>query len=93
MWGRYNTKQKYNCLSERTNWRLQVATQLSRVCTVPKSFELWLKDDVNNIQLAGYILYRQDRTATSDKAGGDGLCIFVNNSWCMISKEVSVLLT
>ena len=44
---------------------------------------------MNNIQLPGFTLYRQDRTATSGKTRGGGLCIFVNNSWCMISKEVS----
>ena len=37
---------------------------------------------MNNIQLAGFTLYRQDRTATSGKTRGDGLGIFVNNSWC-----------
>jgi hypothetical protein len=41
------------------------------------------------MQLAGYTLYRQDRTAASGKTRGGGLCIFLNNSWCMISKEVS----
>ena len=51
--------------------------------------ELWLNDDTNNIHLTGYTLYRQDRTAASGKTRGDGLCIFVNNSWCTISKEVS----
>ena len=39
-----------------------------------------LNDYMNNIQLAGYTLYRQDRTAASGKTKGDGLCIFVNNS-------------
>ena len=41
------------------------------------------------LQLAGYTLYRQDRTAASGKPRGGGLCIYVNNSWCMISKEAS----
>ena len=27
----------------------------------------WLKDDIKNIQLAGYTLYTQDRTAASGK--------------------------
>lgn len=31
---------------------------------------------------------RQDRTAASGKTRGGGLCIFENNSWCTISKEV-----
>ena len=42
-----------------------------------------------NIQVAGYTMYRQERTAASGKTRGGGLCIFVNNSWCTISKEVS----
>jgi hypothetical protein len=51
--------------------------------------ESWLNDDIKNIQLAGYTHYRQDRTAASGKTRGGGLCIFVNNSWCTISKDVS----
>jgi hypothetical protein len=34
-------------------------------------------------------LYTVDRTAASGKTRGGVLCIFVNNSWCTISKEVS----
>ena len=41
-----------------------------------------------DIQLAGYTLHRQDRTAHSGKTRGGGLCTFVN-SWCTKSKEVS----
>ena len=40
-----------------------------------------------DIQLVGYMLHRQDRIADE----GGGLCIFVNNSWCTISKEGSRL--
>ena len=57
-------------------------------CNILCFTESWLNDDMNNIQLAGYTLYRQDRTAASGKTSG-GLCIFVINSWCTISKEVS----
>jgi hypothetical protein len=46
-----------------------------------KGVNIFLK----NIQLAGYTLHWQDRTADT----GRGLCIYVNNSWCTISKEVS----
>jgi hypothetical protein len=46
-------------------------------------------DDIKNIQLVGYTLYWQDRTAASGKTQGGGLCIYVNNSWGMISKEIS----
>ena len=38
---------------------------------------------------AGYTMYQEDRTAAAGKTRGGGLCIFVNNSWCTISKEVS----
>ena len=51
--------------------------------------ESWLNDDIKNIQLVGYTLYRQDLTAASGKTQGGSLCIYVNNSWCTISKEVS----
>jgi hypothetical protein len=50
--------------------------------------ESWLNEDIINIQLAGYTLYWEDRTEASGKGGG-GLCIYINNSWCTISKEVS----
>ena len=42
-----------------------------------------------DIQLAGYTLHQQDRTAHTGKTRGGRLCIFVNNSWCTKSKEVS----
>jgi hypothetical protein len=58
-------------------------------CNILCFNESWLNDDMNNIQLAGYTLYRQDRTAASGKTRSGGLCIFVINSWCTISKEVS----
>ena len=42
-----------------------------------------------DIQLAGYTLHRQDRIAHFGKTTGGSLCIFVNNTWCTKSKEVS----
>ena len=53
--------------------------------------ESWLKDDMNNIQLAGFSVHQQYRTAASSKNRGGGLCLFVNNSWFAKSniKEVS----
>ena len=44
---------------------------------------------MNNIQLACFTLYQQDRTDASDKTRGGGQCIFVNNSWCTNSNEVA----
>ena len=60
-------------------------------CNILCSTELWLNDDMDNIQLPGFSVHRQDRTAASGKTRGGGLCIFVNNSWCAKSniKEVS----
>ncbi|CDQ56629.1 unnamed protein product [Oncorhynchus mykiss] len=58
-------------------------------CNILCFTESWLNDDTINIQLAGYTLYWQDRTTASGKTRGGGLCTFVNNSWCTISKEVS----
>jgi hypothetical protein len=53
--------------------------------------ESWLNDNMDNIQLAGFSVHHQDRTAASGKTRGGGLCLFVNNSWCTKSniKEVS----
>jgi ribosome assembly protein 1 len=47
--------------------------------------ELWLNDDMDNIQLAGFSVHRQDRTATSGKTRGGGMCLFVKNSRCTMS--------
>ena len=60
-------------------------------CNILCFTELGLTDDMDNIQLAGFSVHRQDRTAASDKTRGGGLCLFVNNSWCVKSniKEVS----
>ena len=46
---------------------------------------------MDNIQLTGFSVHRQDRTAASGKTRGGGLCLFANNSWCTKSniKEVS----
>ena len=57
-------------------------------CNILCFTESSLKEDMD-IQLAGYTLHGQDRTAHSGKTRGSGLCIFVNNSWCTKSKEVS----
>jgi hypothetical protein len=46
---------------------------------------------MENVNLAGFSIHRLDRTAGSEKLRGEGVCTFVNNSWCAISiiKEVS----
>ena len=42
-------------------------------CNILCFTEVWLNDDPINIQLAGYTVYRQDRTAASGKTRGGGL--------------------
>ena len=75
---------KIDDLRTRLNYQLDIQN-----CNILRFMESWLNDDTVNIQVAGYTLYRQDRTAASGKTRGGGLCIFVNNNWCTISKEVS----
>ena len=58
-------------------------------CNILCFTKSWLNEDMNNIQLGGFTICRRDRTAASGKTRGGGLCIFVNNSWCTKSKEVS----
>ena len=58
-------------------------------CNILCFTESWLNNDNINIQLAGYTMYRQDIMAASGKTRSGGLCTFVNNSCCTISKEVS----
>ena len=50
-------------------------------CNILYFTELWLNDDTDNIELAGFSMHRQNREeATSGKTRVGGL--FVNNSWC-----------
>ena len=58
-------------------------------CKILCFTKMWLNVNMNNIQLAGFTLFHQDRTAASGKTRNGGLCIFVNNSWCMKSNEIS----
>ena len=53
--------------------------------------ETWLNDDTDNIELAGFSMHWQNRNATSGKTMGGGLCLFVNKSWCAMSKIKEVL--
>ena len=48
--------------------------------TVISFTESWLNDDMDNIELAGFSIHRQNRDATSGKTRGGGECLFVNNS-------------
>ena len=46
---------------------------------------------MDNIEQAGFSVYRQDRVATSGKTRGGGVCLFVNNCWCTMSNVKEVL--
>ena len=74
--------------SQDDQWK-QDAPELIKNCNILCFTESWLNDNTKNIQLAGYTLYWQDGTAASGKTWGGGLYIYVNNSWCTISKDVS----
>ena len=52
--------------------------------------ESWLNDDTDHIELAGFSIH-QDRVVKSGKTKGGGVCLFVNNCWCVMSNinEVS----
>ena len=70
--------------------RLRISYQQDiKNCNILCFTESWLNYNIINIQLAGFRLNRQARTAASGKSRGGRLCIFVNNSLCTISKEVS----
>ena len=60
-------------------------------CNILCFIESWPNDDMDNIQLTGLSVHRQDRTATSGRTKGGGVYLFDNNSWCERSniKEVS----
>lgn len=47
--------------------------------------ETWLDNAVPDavIELAGRSVYRADRTADSGKNKGGGVCIYINNAWCI----------
>jgi ribosome assembly protein 1 len=49
-------------------------------CNIIYFTESWLNDESDNIQLAGFSVHRQDRTAQSGKTRGGGVCLFINNS-------------
>ena len=51
--------------------------------------ESWLNKDMDNIQLAGFSMYRQDRTATSRKTSS-GVCDHLSitgGAQCLILKK------
>lgn len=53
--------------------------------------ETWLHSSIPDaaIELAGYTMYRHDRTRDSGKSRGGGLCVYVNNKWCTNTKTVN----
>ena len=62
----------------------KIRSQISYIknCNILCFTESWLNDDMDSIQLAGFSVHRQDRTAVSRKTRCGVLCLFVNNSCC-----------
>ena len=60
-------------------------------CNILCFTETWPNDDMDNIELAGLSVFRQDRAVTSGKTRRWGMCLFVSNCWCAMSniKDVS----
>ena len=50
--------------------------------------ETWLKESMPDslVTLDGFHLIRSDRTEDSEKKGGGGVCLFINDKWCMNTK-------
>ena len=81
------------------HWKIKLMTydlRLSyqrdiKICNILCFTETWLNKDTDNIELAGYSMHPQNRDATSGKTRGGVVCLFINNSWWVMShiKEVS----
>ena len=63
--------------------RLSYQRKLKK-CNSLCSTETWLNDGMDNIELGGFSMHRQNRDATSGKTRGERVCLFVNNSWCAL---------
>ena len=61
-----------------------------RECCALIFSETWLSETVPDsaVQLETHSLHRGDRTAASGKMSGGGVCVYVNNSWCMDVRTV-----
>ena len=46
--------------------------------------ETWLSENVadSHVNIEGFSIFRADRTNTSRKIKGGGLCVLVNEQWC-----------
>ena len=46
--------------------------------------ETWLCESVaeSHVNIAGFSIFRAERTNDSGKIKGGGLCVFVNEQWC-----------
>lgn len=52
--------------------------------------ENWLHENMSDaaVELAGRTIPHADRTSTSGKARGGGVCVYINNSWCTDAKVI-----
>ena len=46
-------------------------------CNILCFTEMWLNEETDNIELAGFSMHRQNRDATSGKTRDGGVCLFV----------------
>lgn len=60
-------------------------------CNILCFTESRLNDDTDNIELTGFSVNPQDKAATSSKTRGGGVCLFVNNSRCVMSNIKELL--
>ena len=60
-------------------------------CSVMCFMETWLDGNLPDSALhqKGFALFRPDRTDASPKQRGGGLCFYVNQRWCTVTKELS----
>ena len=60
-------------------------------CNILCFTEKWLNEETGNIELVEFSMHWQTRDTTSGKTRGWVVCLFVNNSWCVLSNIKEVL--
>lgn len=65
---------------------------LSDKCSVLCFTETWLNESIPDsaLQQLGFSLFRADRTSSSLKWKGGGVCFYVNQCWCTDTKIISM---
>ena len=60
-------------------------------CSILCFTKSWLNDEMDNIELADFYVFQQDKAATSGKRRSRGVSLFVNNCWSAMSNINEVL--